>query len=90
MSGYFPEASPNLAVLAVKSFEVFVQDGDVQSSNTVRLFLVTAQAAGKTKLMIDLCGDPGRNVVLEYVSRPIFEEHIYLLSSVRLVGLADR
>lgn len=67
IAGYFPDEEPDLAVLAISSFGP--QDplvGSTQFSNVVRMFLASAQSAGRTRLAIDLRDNPGGQITLAY------------------------
>lgn len=78
VSGYFFEDTPDLAVLAIISF---MPDSKTQFSNTVRMFLASAQAARKTKLVVHLRGHGGGVVGLGYVSAvPYARIHQHLLT----------
>ncbi|KAK5165600.1 uncharacterized protein LTR77_009129 [Saxophila tyrrhenica] len=56
VAGYFPESEDDLAVLTIPTYE---PASESQFSNVVRKLLATAKANGKTKLIIDLRGNPG-------------------------------
>lgn len=56
VAGYLPENEDDLAVLAIPSYE---PTSESQFSNVVRQFLATANSNGKSKLIIDLRGNPG-------------------------------
>ena len=60
---YFPEDSDDLAVLSIPTFEPVNED---QFSSVTRQCLATANKAGKTRLIVDLRGNGGGNVLLAY------------------------
>lgn len=58
VSGYFPESNSDLAVLAISTFQNALDEvADFQS--TIGDFLAISEEAGKTRLIIDLRGNPG-------------------------------
>lgn len=60
IAGYFADEEPDLAVLAISSFEpLSPTTGTTQFSNVVRMFLASAQAANKTRLIVDLRDNSG-------------------------------
>lgn len=63
VAGYHPKYNEELAVLSIPTFG---PADDTQFSNVVRRFLAMSQAAGKKKLIIDLRGNGGGDVVLAY------------------------
>lgn len=63
LAGYLPDELPDTAVLQVPSFEP-VDDLDFQ--NSVRALLATAQSQGRSKLIIDLRGNGGGEILLGY------------------------
>lgn len=65
IAGYFPESQDDLVVLAIPSFLTSFNQF-VEFENTVREVLATASANGKTRLVIDLRGNPGGSVFLPY------------------------
>jgi hypothetical protein len=62
-AGYFPDAQDDLAVLTLPSYQ---PSSPSQFSNIVRELLATAKANGKTKLIIDLRGNPGGLALMAY------------------------
>jgi len=56
VAGYFPKSQGDLAVLTIPTYE---PASESQFSNIVRELLATSKANGKTKLIIDLRGNPG-------------------------------
>ena len=61
VAGYFPKAQPDLAVLAIPTY----QPADhVEFENVIRQLLATAKHNGKTKLIIDLRGNMGGFLLL--------------------------
>lgn len=64
LSGYFLDSAPNTAVLSIQTFEPSVSPVDV--SNAVKSFLAKARAGNKSRLVIDIRGNPGGNVFLGF------------------------
>lgn len=60
MGGYFPESLPDLAVVAMPSFE---PTDNYAFQNAFRTILATAKALGKSRLIIDVRANGGGNVV---------------------------
>ena len=63
ISCYFPSEEPDLAVLAIPTFEAAVQ---VEFQDLTRQCLATANKLGKKRLIIDLRGNGGGRVFLGY------------------------
>ena len=61
VAGYFPETQPDLAVLAIPSYE---PGNQVEFENVIRELLATAKFKNKTKLIIDLRGNTGGTTLL--------------------------
>jgi hypothetical protein len=61
VAGYFPKAQPNLAVLAIPNY---LPSDYVEFENAIRQLLATAKHNGKTKLIVDLRGNPGGATLL--------------------------
>ena len=68
VAGYFPEEQSDLAVLSVPTFKPAgaPNPDDYPFQNTLRSFLATAKAVGKTKLLIDIRGNGGGDVIDGY------------------------
>ena len=60
MGGYFPENVPEVAVVAMPSFQ---PADNYEFQNAFRTILATAKSLGKKQLIIDVRGNGGGNVV---------------------------
>ena len=65
IAGYFPDDEDSLAVLSVPTFDPLDSD-DAEFQDVLRSFLATSKAQGKSKLVIDLRGNGGGDVVDGY------------------------
>lgn len=63
VQGYLPTTNKDLAVLRIPTF---MPKSAREFSNTVRVFLATAEAYNRTKLVIDLRGNGGGEIALGY------------------------
>ncbi|KAF2724234.1 hypothetical protein K431DRAFT_218178 [Polychaeton citri CBS 116435] len=62
--GFFPSQHRDLAVLTIPTFTLGA--AATAFENTVRQFLATAKSANKSKLIIDLRGNPGGDIFLAF------------------------
>ncbi|KAH0292500.1 hypothetical protein KCU62_g2010, partial [Aureobasidium sp. EXF-3399] len=70
VAGYFSNANPDLAILAVTSFSSLSL---IEFENVVRQLLATASENNRTKLVIDLRGNGGGTIFLAYdIFRQLF------------------
>jgi Peptidase family S41 len=63
IAGYFLSNSTDTAVLSIITFEV---DDQHDFSNTVKDFLAKCRSSGKSKLIIDVRGNPGGDILLPF------------------------
>ena len=68
VGGYFLNGSgfSDVAILSIPSFSVPTLDGQEEFQTVIRTFLKEATASKKTKLIVDIRGNPGGNFVLGY------------------------